>query len=88
MVPTAACLPTNQIMQGISGLMSLTGEPDGEPQKVGIAVSDIGAGMWAAFAVMAAVHHRAEHGEGQYIDISSAGWAGSVAHLPGSHPLR
>ena len=60
----------DQIMQGISGLMSLTGEPDGEPQKVGIAVSDIGAGMWAAFAIMSAVHHRAEHGEGQYIDVS------------------
>ena len=60
----------DQIMQGISGLMSLTGEPDGDPQKVGIAVSDIGAGMWAAFAIMAAVHHRAEHGEGQYIDVS------------------
>ena len=60
----------DQIMQGISGLMSLTGEPDGEPQKVGIAVSDIGAGMWAAFAVMAAIRHRNEQGEGQYIDIS------------------
>ena len=34
----------DQIMQGISGLMSITGEPDGEPQKVGIAVADIGAG--------------------------------------------
>ena len=60
----------DQIMQGISGLMSLTGEPDGEPQKVGIAVSDIGAGMWAAFAIMAAIRHRNEHNEGQYIDIS------------------
>lgn len=60
----------DQIMQGVSGLMSLTGEPDGEPQKVGIAVSDIGAGMWAAFAIMAAAHHRAQHGAGQYIDVS------------------
>lgn len=60
----------DQIMQGISGLMSLTGEPDGEPQKVGIAVSDIGAGMWAAFAIMSAVHHRAQQGAGQYIDVS------------------
>ena len=60
----------DQIMQGISGLMSLTGEPHGEPQKVGIAVSDIGAGMWAAFAIMAAAHHRAQHGQGQYLDIS------------------
>ena len=60
----------DQIMQGISGLMSITGEPDGEPQKIGIAVTDIGAGMWSAFAIMAALHHRERHGEGQYIDIS------------------
>jgi len=62
----------DQIMQGISGLMSITGEPDGEPQKVGIAVADIGAGMWAAFAVMAAIHNRSHKGEGQgqHIDIS------------------
>ncbi len=50
--------------------MSITGEPDGEPQKIGIAVTDIGAGMWSAFAIMAALHHREQHGEGQYIDVS------------------
>jgi crotonobetainyl-CoA:carnitine CoA-transferase CaiB-like acyl-CoA transferase len=60
----------DQIVQGLSGLMSITGEPGGEPQKAGIAVSDIGAGMWAAFAVMTAIHHRTNQGEGQYIDIS------------------
>ena len=60
----------DQIMQGISGLMSITGEPDGEPQKVGIAVSDIGAGMWSAFGIMTAIFHRDQKGEGQYIDIS------------------
>jgi len=60
----------DQIMQGISGLMSITGEPDGEPQKIGIAVTDIGAGMWSAFAIMAALHHREQHGQGQYIDVS------------------
>jgi crotonobetainyl-CoA:carnitine CoA-transferase CaiB-like acyl-CoA transferase len=60
----------DQIMQGISGLMSITGEPDGEPEKIGIAVTDIGAGMWAAFAVMSALHHREKSGEGQYIDIA------------------
>ncbi len=60
----------DQIMQGVSGLMSITGEPDGEPQKIGIAVTDIGAGMWSAFAIMAALHHREQHGEGQYIDVS------------------
>ena len=60
----------DQIMQGISGVMSITGEPQGEPQKVGIAITDIGAGMWSAFAIMAAVFHRDQHGEGQYIDVS------------------
>ncbi len=60
----------DQIMQGVGGLMSITGEPDGEPQKIGIAVTDIGAGMWSAFAIMAALHHREKSGEGQYIDIS------------------
>lgn len=60
----------DQIMQGISGIMSLTGEPDGEPQKVGIAVTDIGAGMWSSFAIMSAIFHRDQKGEGQHIDIS------------------
>ena len=60
----------DQIMQGISGLMSITGEPAGEPEKIGIAVTDIGAGMWAAFSVLAALRHRYETGDGQYIDIA------------------
>ena len=50
-------------------MMSLTGEPDGDPQKVGIAISDIGAGMWAAFAVMSAII-TGSTAEGQYIDVS------------------
>ncbi len=60
----------DQIVQGMSGLMSITGETDGEPQKAGIAVSDIGAGMWAAFAIMTAIHHQTKTGEGQHIDVS------------------
>ncbi len=48
----------DQIMQGVSGLMSITGDPGGDPQKVGIAVTDIGAGMWAVFAIMSALYHR------------------------------
>ncbi|MDE2842438.1 MAG: CaiB/BaiF CoA-transferase family protein [Chloroflexota bacterium] len=60
----------DQIMQGISGLMSITGDPEGEPEKIGVAVTDIGAGMWAAFAVMSALYRREQDGEGQYIDIS------------------
>jgi crotonobetainyl-CoA:carnitine CoA-transferase CaiB-like acyl-CoA transferase len=60
----------DQIMQGISGLMSITGEPQGEPEKIGIAVTDIGAGMWAAFSILTALHHRQREGEGQYIDVA------------------
>ena len=60
----------DQIMQGLSGIMSITGEPDGEAQKVGLAITDIGAGMWSAFGIMAALRHREIGGEGQHIDIS------------------
>ncbi len=60
----------DQIMQGISGLMSITGDAEGEPEKIGVAVTDIGAGMWAAFAVMSALYRREQDGDGQYIDIS------------------
>ena len=60
----------DQMMQGLGGIMSLTGEPDGEPQKMGIALTDIGAGMLAAYAVMVALFHRERTGEGQYIDVS------------------
>ena len=60
----------DQIMQGLSGIMSITGEPDGEAQKVGLAITDIGAGMWSAFGIMAALRHREIEGEGQHIDIS------------------
>lgn len=58
------------IAQGVSGLMRMTGEPDGEPAKVGIAVNDIAAGATAAYAILGAQIHRMKSGEGQYIDIS------------------
>ena len=62
----------DQVMQGIGGIMSLTGEPGGPPLKMGIALTDIGAGMMAAYAVLAALWHRdtRQDSEGQYIDIS------------------
>ncbi len=60
----------DQVMQGLGGIMSLTGDPDGQPQKIGVALADIGAGMLAAYAVMTALFHRERTGVGQYIDVS------------------
>ena len=58
------------IIQGMSGLMSITGEPDGMPMKVGVAISDVIAGLYAALAILAALYKRKTTGEGEYIDIS------------------
>lgn len=57
-------------IQAMGGLMSITGEPGGGPQKVGVAVADLMAGMYAANAIQAALLHRRTTGEGQYIDLS------------------
>lgn len=57
------------LIQGMAGLMSITGEPDGEPQKVGVPIADIMAGMYASVSVNAALRHAAVTGQGQYIDI-------------------
>ena len=58
------------LMQGMSGLMSITGEPDGQPQKVGVAVTDIFTGLYAVIAVQAALRSRDTSGLGQHIDLS------------------
>ena len=57
------------LIQGMSGLMSITGEPDGLPQKSGVPISDLMAGMYAAVGICAALRHREVTGEGQQIDI-------------------
>jgi formyl-CoA transferase len=62
------------IFQGMGGLMSITGERDGQPgagpQKVGIAITDVLTGMYASVAVLGALNHRERTGEGQYIDCA------------------
>jgi glutaryl-CoA transferase len=62
------------VFQGMGGLMSITGErdelPGGGPQKVGIAVTDVLAGMYASLAITAAILHRERTGEGQHIDLA------------------
>jgi crotonobetainyl-CoA:carnitine CoA-transferase CaiB-like acyl-CoA transferase len=60
----------DQIAQGLGGIMSVTGEPDGVPTRVGIALADIAAGMFAAYAIMVALFHRQRTGAGQMIDTS------------------
>ena len=58
------------LMQGMSGLMSITGEADSQPQKVGVAVTDIYTGLYAVIAVQAALRSRDTTGLGQHIDLS------------------
>jgi crotonobetainyl-CoA:carnitine CoA-transferase CaiB-like acyl-CoA transferase len=58
------------VIQGQSGLMSITGPVDGAPYKVGVAISDVVTGLFAANAIQAALHARRQIGQGQYIDIS------------------
>ena len=62
------------MIQGMGGLMSITGAPDsapgGQPMKVGVAVADIFTGLYATIGILAALHHRDVTGEGQYIDLA------------------
>lgn len=58
------------IVQGMSGLMSITGSADGEPQKVGVAVTDIFTGLYSVIAIQAALRHVESTGEGQHIDMA------------------
>lgn len=58
------------IIQAMGGLMSITGEPDGEPVKVGVAIADLFAGQYAVIAILAALQARALTGKGQQLDIS------------------
>ena len=60
----------DQVIQGLGGIMSVTGHADGGPMRVGIALSDLMSGMNAAYAILAAVIHRMRTGIGQYIDTS------------------
>ena len=60
----------DMIVQGMSGIMSITGSPDGPPYRSGLAITDIGAGMWAALSIVSAIRQRDSSGEGQYLDVS------------------
>jgi crotonobetainyl-CoA:carnitine CoA-transferase CaiB-like acyl-CoA transferase len=58
------------MIQGMSGIMDLTGEADGPPQKIGVAFADIFTGVYGTSAVLAALHHRERTGRGQHIDMA------------------
>lgn len=58
------------MIQGMGGVMSFTGEPEGPPMKVGVAIVDITTGMFACSAILAALRHREKTGQGQYIDMA------------------
>ncbi|THF60515.1 CaiB/BaiF CoA transferase family protein [Pseudothauera rhizosphaerae] len=58
------------LIQGMGGIMSLTGEPDGPPMKTGVGIADVMTGMYAAVAILAALRHKEHTGEGQHIDLA------------------
>ncbi|MCO5183184.1 MAG: CoA transferase [Anaerolineae bacterium] len=83
------------VIQAQGGLMSITGPADGDPHKVGVAIADITAGLFAANAIMVAIHERIRSGKGQFIDMAlfdtQLAWLVNVAHswfATGSTPQR
>jgi formyl-CoA transferase len=82
------------IIQAEAGLMSITGPQDGPPYKVGVAIVDITAGLYASHAILAALHHREKTGQGQYIDVAlfdaQLGWLANVGqnYLVSGNPPR
>ena len=83
------------MIQAMGGIMSITGEPEGEPMKVGVAVADLFTGQNAVIAILAALQARTLTGEGQHLDISlfdsQLGWLANVASsylVSGNLPKR
>ncbi|MEU7905946.1 CoA transferase [Actinoplanes sp. NPDC049118] len=73
------------MIQAISGLMSLTGDPEGPPYRAGISVFDVMAGMHADIGILAALHHRDATGNGQHVEVNllSSALSGLVNHSSG-----
>src|ERR1700722_325943 len=68
--PSADLPGYDAVAQAVSGMMSVTGEPDGEPVRSGTSSADVGAGMWALVGIQAALHARESSGQGQLVDVS------------------
>ncbi|HEV8585724.1 MAG TPA: CaiB/BaiF CoA-transferase family protein [Methylomirabilota bacterium] len=93
--PYAARPGYDLMAQGAGGIMSVTGEADGPPVKVGVAVNDVLSGLYAAVAILGALRHRDRTGQGQHIDVSlldvQVGWLYNVGLnylLSGQVPRR
>jgi formyl-CoA transferase len=83
------------VIQGMGGMMSITGEPDGIPMRLGVAIVDLTTGMFAHSTILAALYAREKSGEGQRIDISlfdsQLGWLANIGAgylLTGDLPAR
>jgi crotonobetainyl-CoA:carnitine CoA-transferase CaiB-like acyl-CoA transferase len=76
------------MIQGMSGLMSITGQPDGEPQRVGVAVTDLFSGLYAVIGILAALRDRDRTGRGQHPRHRASGLRHGDARQPGDELLR
>lgn len=93
--PNAGLAGYDFIIQAEGGLMSITGPEEGPPYKVGVAIADVTAGLYASHAILAALYHREKTGQGQYIDVAlfdaQLGWLVNVAQnylVSGQAPRR
>jgi crotonobetainyl-CoA:carnitine CoA-transferase CaiB-like acyl-CoA transferase len=68
--PYAELAGYDYIVQGMSGFMSITGEPDGQPMKAGVAIADVFTGIYAVSAIEAALIHALKTGQGQLVDMA------------------
>ena len=60
----------DMIIQGMGGIISITGEPDGPPVRVGTSISDITAALFTTIGILSALHHRNQTGRGQFVDVA------------------
>lgn len=93
--PNASKPGYDLMAQGYGGMMSITGEPEGEPMKVGVGIADVMCGMYATVGVLAALRHAEATGQGQHIDVAlvdaQIAWTineGVNTRLTGEAPLR
>src|SRR5271170_2816390 len=68
--PDASLPGYDAVAQALSGMMSINGEPDGEPVRASPSLADVGAGMWALIGILSALHARGATGRGQLVDVS------------------